>query len=86
MGRVFVGDAMKMPFIDNKNKPWVTIVFQFSGDAFGNGSISLTSEGAGTFVEIKSDDPIRMDAVDLKHLADWAADAYHELNDWNGEK
>ena len=86
MGCVFVGDAMKMPFIDNEDKHWITVDFKFAGDAFGSGSISVTSDGAGSFVEIKADGPIQLDAVDLEHLADWAADACHELDVWNGEK
>jgi len=86
MGRVFVGDAMKMPFIDNEEKPWITVDFQFAGDAFGSGSISVTSDGAGSFVEIKADGPIRLDAKDIKHLAEWAEEWCRELNDWNGEK
>ena len=77
---------MKMPFIDNKNKPWVTIVFQFSGDAFGNGSISVTSDGGCAFIEIKADGPIRLEAKDIKHLAEWAEEWCRELDAWNGEK
>ena len=58
--------------------------YSFGGDQ-GSGSISITTYGGGAFLELITEDPLRLDADEIMELAIWVQGAVKELDEFNGE-
>jgi|GEM_PF-6688866 len=76
---------MKIPFAEIPEAPNVDVVFEFFGESCGSGTIALRSEGGGAFVEIKSEDGLRLNADEIVTLGVWATQACMELDAYNRE-
>jgi hypothetical protein len=76
---------MKIPFSGMAEAPKVDVVFMFSGTSAGDGSIALTSEGGGAYVEIKSEEGLRLNADEIIMLGSWAVSACAEIDVYNQE-
>lgn len=76
---------MRLPFKIDSDPPALQIRFEFTGEMTGSGTIAVVTEGGGEFIEIRSDDPIRMTHDEIAYLASWADEACRELDEFNRE-